>query len=736
MIDDNKVEEIYLLMKNGDDEKASKLKATDEELDLVQKLLEEDSPQSVKSQDNEPSTLESVLAYPAAFTKGETLGLDKYVGGLAETAKDLVTGQGSNYMQNVENYAKMRDGLISHGGTSAATVELGASAFSPVKILSAANKLASVVNPAFQAAIYGSNESENPIEGGIQGAGVGAAFGLGGKAIGKAVPATLSGMGEGANWSVDKIKSLYKSGKNMFNEGARKAEKESIAGEYRARSEDMMNALKGQTDASGKNIGETYSKLDRQVGRGIPSEYVTGKDASKIGEKVVTDYSDIVPEIPVKEPLPDIGLGDKTSTISSMSKEAGKQKPFLSENIANKNKFIDMMDGLNERVTFGENASSYKNAMQRLAKQYEKAALEIQGTATHSSATGNALGNKMDALDTEFADKFNRINDRYIKNLKPSEVWQLKKEIQGAINYGTQIVKDPQGRVQQTIKPQNGPYEAFVGDLMGLEKRTDKILEQYAANELGVDLPLINKQYNVARKVEELMPTAEDMQSIVKAEEKNNINIMTEKMRDIDRMLGEAGLQNLRGQITGRTGDLVTRMENVGQASKGGLEGFVSKTASKAGSIANKPLVQALGKAASAIPRGVMLESQTRNRSPQSIEEVKLMTLPRDTNSVIEQPELFLQKVKLEDPQAYEILNHAIQVDPESVPDILFQMSQAAPTMFERDKYGRFDGKLPVQSMDRYLADVRMDNSLPNSEKAKILNLALSKKQGHYTPVA
>ena len=125
---------------------------------------------------------------------------------------------------------------------------------------------------------------------------------------------------------------------------------------------------------------------------------------------------------------------------------------------------------------------------------------------------------------------------------------------------------------------------------------------------------------------------------------------------------------------------------------------------------------------------------QSYGRKPQSIEEVAYMKLPRNTEEAIASPELLIEKVKQLDPASLPVLTHAINEDPEKLPDVMFALSQQFPHAFDSDKYGRFDGKIPSSSMMQFIGDLRDDKTLSNTERAKHMNEVLSKKKSLYDP--
>lgn len=101
---------------------------------------------------------------------------------------------------------------------------------------------------------------------------------------------------------------------------------------------------------------------------------------------------------------------------------------------------------------------------------------------------------------------------------------------------------------------------------------------------------------------------------------------------------------------------------------------------------------------------------------PQIEDEVLDTKLPRDSEKLINNPEVLKEKVKLYSPQAYQAVDDMLRNDPEGIKQALPKVSAMAPAAFERDTYNAVDGK--IQDLPKFFTDLKHDEGLNSIEKA------------------
>lgn len=109
-------------------------------------------------------------------------------------------------------------------------------------------------------------------------------------------------------------------------------------------------------------------------------------------------------------------------------------------------------------------------------------------------------------------------------------------------------------------------------------------------------------------------------------------------------------------------------------------------------------------------------------------EEVLNLPLPRSTDRLLQNREVLRAKLGQNAPQYLPVLDDILENDPESAEDMLPKLAMMVPSVFERDKYNMFDGKIldPVMQ-EKFLMDLSQDESMDSISKAK---MAMKLKRG------
>lgn len=104
------------------------------------------------------------------------------------------------------------------------------------------------------------------------------------------------------------------------------------------------------------------------------------------------------------------------------------------------------------------------------------------------------------------------------------------------------------------------------------------------------------------------------------------------------------------------------------------------------------------------------------------INEAVLNTfLPRNSERILANPTALMAKMQQVAPQQVPILQEMLDKDPESLKEAGPKLAMMFPALFEKDKYGMFDGKIAdPQMQQKFLSDLSQDEEMDSIEKAGI----------------
>lgn len=107
--------------------------------------------------------------------------------------------------------------------------------------------------------------------------------------------------------------------------------------------------------------------------------------------------------------------------------------------------------------------------------------------------------------------------------------------------------------------------------------------------------------------------------------------------------------------------------------------------------------------------------------NPYVNEEILNTPLPRDTERLLMNPMVLKSKLSQAAPQHLPMLEDMLQNDQEGLRKAAPMIAQLVPSMFERDDYNSFDGKIvDPQMQQKFMADLKRDEGLSAIDKAKI----------------
>jgi hypothetical protein len=102
-------------------------------------------------------------------------------------------------------------------------------------------------------------------------------------------------------------------------------------------------------------------------------------------------------------------------------------------------------------------------------------------------------------------------------------------------------------------------------------------------------------------------------------------------------------------------------------------------------------------------------------------EEVLNTFLPRDSKRILANPTALMAKMQQVAPNQVPVLQEMLDNDPESLAEAAPKLAMMFPALFEKDKYGMFDGKIVVPMMQqKFLMDLSEDEGMDAIEKANI----------------
>jgi len=115
------------------------------------------------------------------------------------------------------------------------------------------------------------------------------------------------------------------------------------------------------------------------------------------------------------------------------------------------------------------------------------------------------------------------------------------------------------------------------------------------------------------------------------------------------------------------------------------------------------------------------LAPQPMTFNPYVNEEILNTPLPRDTERLLMNPTVLKAKLSQAAPQHLPMLEDMLQNDQEGLRKAGPMIAQLVPSMFERDEYGAFDGKIVDPMMQqKFMVDLKRDEGLSSIEKAKL----------------
>lgn len=178
---------------------------------------------------------------------------------------------------------------------------------------------------------------------------------------------------------------------------------------------------------------------------------------------------------------------------------------------------------------------------------------------------------------------------------------------------------------------------------------------------------------------------------------------------------------------------------NLGKKASRGMRNMKARAAQKLYSgapliedgMASKAMIGADAlRSESAISQEPMFQDQ--GRSPQSVgmpdPNINFMLadteIPRNTQWIMDHPNLFVSRLMQRDPQTATQMKMALDKNQDTIlRKSLPMIAQQFPEIFEYDEYGAFDGKILDPNMQRvYTESVMDDDSLDNFQKASIIN--------------
>lgn len=102
-------------------------------------------------------------------------------------------------------------------------------------------------------------------------------------------------------------------------------------------------------------------------------------------------------------------------------------------------------------------------------------------------------------------------------------------------------------------------------------------------------------------------------------------------------------------------------------------------------------------------------------------EEVLNTFLPRDSKRILANPSALIAKVQQVAPNQVGLVKEMLENDPETMKEAGPKIAMMFPTIFEKDKYGAFDGVIIDPMMkQKFLADLSQDEEMDSIEKAKM----------------
>lgn len=188
-----------------------------------------------------------------------------------------------------------------------------------------------------------------------------------------------------------------------------------------------------------------------------------------------------------------------------------------------------------------------------------------------------------------------------------------------------------------------------------------------------------------------------------------------------------------------RPGVLETAWEGLTGEQEGALKraNFIEGYQKYAPQQIRRMMPEAVQKTPGVLFRQQIQENDRGGRRPQSIspairsipEEVVKTPLPRNGEELLQKKNLTLAKFAQQAPEAYEDVKYLMEEDPEAFLELIPQIAQKVPHLFQRDKYNSFNGRIiDPTMMQRAISDIHQNKQMNNFQKSEAIQRILNKE--------
>ena len=264
--------------------------------------------------------------------------------------------------------------------------------------------------------------------------------------------------------------------------------------------------------------------------------------------------------------------------------------------------------------------------------------------------------------------------------------------------------------------------EVMKAAYFNLQRRIESLTEGIPISYQGktIDAASLIKANN--QSVNTLIDVA-NLLEVVGAKELKNPTVLEKTLDGISSMLAGGAVYATTGSPY--AGISAAGAWHLGKSSKDITRGIPAALAKTQAALASPIGVNALDKASLLTsPARVNMNNDRISRGPQSIPEALIETrIPRSSDAILQNKNVILAKVAQEMPQIFDHVVELIENRPEDMEEIVPLLTKMAPSMFEQDKYGRFNGKITdPNNAQRAIKDTLKRDDLSNTQKIEAIN--------------
>lgn len=482
------------------------------------------------------------------------------------------------------------------------------------------------------------------------------------------------------------------------------------------------------------------------------------KGLSKLGEPaskalrsameapIERQYSKVLEGIrPTTEALEKINVNPKILSAVAFEEKLTKMNP---------SKALDEIYGV-RKITKTPKAGGFVVGEKKLTPgRITEASDDLKGAINEVSGFSDRVDRKYitDPVSAEWMNKFDDPNSpEYVPGVKKSQrqryIDKLESQIQGPIKGDSYSIEELFNMKRELGKKLDSPtYYAPASKKiaqekainLSLQRRIDDIIKEKLAGrqiERGGQMVDAGEYYELQNSRMHRMIQLKDLLKSVPRKELKKVDmpalISAIAMRGA--ALGGAGLTAEAlgvpyGSMAGMVGAALESSRQAANATTRNFPGFATRSMEAVSDIPKivPPLAGQSQRSLTDEESQRAINAEKFGRSPDSVNlplNLSKTKLPRTTEGIMENKDIFLAKVAQEAPQYFDQVNFVLNERPEDLDQMMPMLVNFLPQAFDHDKYGRVNNEiLDPMMMDKARKDISNDGNLSNTQKAIMIN--------------